>query len=134
MTTRVEDGKLPRFSNQIVLPDDTSGIDVTSGAANTYGAWVVFSADIGSLDQYLNELLSMLSGQNNIVEFEIGIGGGGSEVTIAQGHIRLLSGIKEQGKLSLNNVRVPANSRLAIKVRDNQGTNFVYKTFLTLNS
>ncbi len=134
MTSKVEDGKTPRFDNQIVLPDNVTGLTVNSSTANTYGVYVVFSADIGDLDMYLNEILGSQTGIDKRVQFEIGIGAGGSEVVIAQGVMRLLNAINEVGRILFNNVRVPAGSRIAIRVRDDNASVFSYETHLSLNS
>ncbi len=133
MTTKVEDGKTPRFEGQISLPDNSTGTTVTSSTANTYGAWIVFSADIGDIDNYLNELFGLRLAVDTLTEFEVGIGAGGSEVVIAQGHTQQIAGVQESGRISFNNVRVPANSRLAVRVRDNVAPTHAYIVFLSLN-
>ena len=86
------------------------------------------------MDNYLNELFGSRLAIDNMVEFEVGIGAGGSEVVIAQGHMQLIATIQESGRISFNNVRVPASSRLAIRVRDNVAPAHAYLVFLSLNS
>ncbi len=134
MVTKVEDGKMPRIDIQVALPDNTTGIIPSSGVVNTYGSWLEISADIGDIDKYLNEIVVARSTSSFQVQVELGIGSGGSEVVIAGGHVRLISGVHETQRIDLGKVRVPKNSRLAVRVRDNNGTNNTYTTYTSLVS
>ncbi len=119
MTTQVEDGKLPKFTNQVSLPDNVVGLSIVSGAANTYGVWAVLSADIGSLEKYLGSLIVALSGAPALrYQFEIGIGGSGSEVAICSVNLIASGSQNNMILLDLGNITVPANSRLTIRTRD----------------
>ncbi len=120
MVTRIEDGKLPKFTNQVSLPDNVIGLSIVSGAANTYGVWAVLSADIGSLEKYLGSLIVALSGAPVLrYQFEIGIGGSGSEVAICSVNLIAAGSQNNMILLELGNITVPANSRLTIRTRDN---------------
>ena len=134
MTTKVEDGKTPRFEDQESLPDDVVGITANSGGSTgVYGTWAEISADIGVIDKYLGDLTCLLQGATLRAQIQIGIGAGGSEVKIAESHIFFITTEKEVARFSLGNVRVPAGSRLAFRVRDNS-TALAHRIFIDLRS
>ena len=135
MTTKVEDGKTPRFDDQETLPDDVAGLTANSAASSgVYGAWTVISADIGDIDKYLGDLICIVQGTLLRSQIQVGIGAGGSEVKIAESHMLFIGTEKEINRVSLGNIRVPAGSRLAFRVKDNNGGALGHRIFIDLRS
>ena len=117
MVTRVEDGKTPRFQSGGIL-NDTVTLDVvsTNATSNTYDAYVELIADSGSDPIYLGNLTIQGVASASVV-FEIALGAGGSEVPLTVVATNLISANELNKDINLNNVRVPPNSRIAIRVK-----------------
>ena len=120
MVTKVEDGKLPRLENGSTYPNTSSGLAISSdNSDDTYGAYVVLAADIGNKDIYLNVLIL----DDNVTGkpiFSFAIGAGGSEIDFLTVQHVCKQTNQEILILPLGLVRVPANSRLTIRVKDDQ--------------
>ena len=99
---------------------------VTSGV---FGAWQQFAADIGNDDIYLEYLLSLV-GTQNISRYQIGVGAGGSEVVITDNVIFSDYVIEQHVHLLLGKTKVPANSRLALRVTDDEAIANPYNVFV----
>ncbi len=93
---------------------------VTSGAlSGDFGLWAEIASDIGSDDIYL-EYIVQLVGSTVATRYQIGIGSGGSEVFITDNIMFSDFAIEQNVNLLLGKTKVPANSRLAIRVADRE--------------
>ena len=118
MTTRVEDGKTPRFQDGGLLNDSVSFDTVDSDTTtNTFGAYVELSSDVGDRDVYLTNLLWRSTVTVNSV-LELAVGGSGVEVPLVLASAAFVSTEHLVKDINLNNVRVPANSRVTARVKD----------------
>ncbi len=130
MTTKVEDGKIPGMGSGGTYPGDSGSIPVQSDASNSvYGAYTVISADIGSKDIYLSTLIST-DVQDGLPVFAFAIGAGGSEVNFLEVQQICKGTNQENMVVSLGLVRVPANSRLAVQVKDAKGSAVTWSILL----
>ncbi len=120
MSTRVEDGKAPRFEGGGILPITVGGATLVTGGG-AYGAYVELSADIGNKDIYLHELVFH---HTEIMPYgiKIAIGAGGSEIDITEVHTRIITTYELVKHVSLGNIRIPANSRLSACGYNTSGT------------
>ncbi len=122
MTTRVEDGKTPRFKEGGLVRDNVAIVTALSAATtNVYGAYVELSSDIGLEDIYLTDLFCQGNITTNII-LEIALGGSGVEVPLKLVIAAFITGEVISQNINLNNVRVPANSRVACRIRDELGS------------
>ena len=111
------------FSESLAfIPPTTTGFEILSGTTpGVFPAWTEISADIGGDDIYL-EHLTVFIVDTVKARLQIGIGSGGSEVVITDTMIRVVAA-EDSAKISaLAKVKVPAGSRLAIRVDDNSGS------------
>ena len=112
------------------LPADLFGLRVSSsGTSGTFGAWVQLLADIGNNDIYLEYLRTTINFDQTI-HFQVGLGAGGSEVPITDNVIESEGAVTQTRSHLLGKVRVKANSRLAIRVTDDNNGVLAYDIWL----
>ena len=107
------------FSTSLAqYPNDNIGVIASSSVtADTFGAWVVLSADIGSEDIYL-EYLSTSIERSIKSQYQIGVGAGGSEVVITDNSYETIINQETKALHPQGKVKVQAGSRLAVRVKD----------------
>jgi hypothetical protein len=106
----------------------TNGTLVDSGAtANTWGAWVQFSAATASVHNYLqavignNQNTSGNSGGIIQVDHQIGIGASGSEQVVSQGQSGNAYNLGNFGAFAAVRPHIPIGTRLSMRTRSNSG-------------
>ena len=130
MTTQVEDGKTPRMSGGSTFQPDGVRINVTSHATNNlYGAYEQISADIGTKDIYLSQLIVNETVDGN-PRFKFAVGGSGVEVDLAMFVMVTKAAGNVTTTLDLKLLRIPSGSRLTMAVADDEGSAFSWATFL----
>ena len=134
MSTKVEDGKVPKLTKQVSYPADVTGAAPISGGINTFGSYVELIDDVGNIPVYLGELVNRQITSDLISLFEIAIGVISSEIVVAEAHILTQDTNSEQGKVDLGNIEIPANSRLSIRVKDEVAGNRTHVVFLSVRT
>ena len=112
---------------------DYHGNNIVSGAiANTFGAWVELSADVGATPIVLMQVSILRATTLAVarpIEFELGTGAAASEVAVARISYRInrSSDVGEVVTYVFQILtRIPANARLSARIRDDEANARTY--------
>ena len=110
-------GGIPMSESWGVVSGSSGGTTVSSTTANVYGSWVQLKASTGLEATSLIVTIADPNGGNEI-NVDIGIGGSGSEVVIAESLFLRADGyLRNNGMTYSLPLRVPAGSRVAARMR-----------------
>lgn len=117
-------------TGMFVVPENPNGASVASGAgANVFGVWVQLLANVGVDDIYLEYITHQIGVAQNR-RWQIGVGAGGSEVTVCDVCMDEDGTVSANLPLGLGKVKVAAGSRLAIRMADLGGVVSVPDTWV----
>ena len=120
-----------------IYPNTTA---TTSATANTFGAWVQISADIGTNKKLYYVVVGTLNATSSdrSIEFEIGEGAGGSEVAVARGGL-LIAAVNavSMGYMPIVvsiHVNLTNNARLSVRAKNSVAAANTYSFHLDIGA
>jgi len=100
-------------------------LTIASGGTNTFGAWVEYSADIGTGKKLIGFVfIPTTAALGRSIEIEIGEGAASSEVAISR--INSMGELDPISKHFPLNRTITDNARVSLRARDNVGQALIY--------